>query len=341
MGRALLNPKHLLEYAVRHFGTHKKPSPSGWHNGECPFCGGVHKFGVKLRPGYYKCFKCGAKGYIGDLIKEREGIETEGELWAFVHSINIKAFSFSDYDLGVDEATGVRIADAKLPDGYKPILYGDSSLAKRARRYLQNRGFDLEELDSMGVGYVDEEAEVFTVDYFGYIILPFKRKGELYYFNARRFLPGGPRYKNPSTKDWGIGKSALLWNEDALRTQRRIFVMEGVFSALTAGEQGVALMGKQASQRQVQKLQDSNADEVVIALDAGCRQEVYELATLLMVTKTVKVIDLDEYADSLGMSEEEASNLDPNDIGKSALWALYEDAEPISAANVFSLLLGT
>lgn len=72
-----------------------------------------------------------------------------------------------------------------LPDGFKSILFGKSSLAKAARNYVKKRGFNLQKVAMAGWGYGTKGK------YFGYLIIPFHQHGELVYFNARLFIGNG------------------------------------------------------------------------------------------------------------------------------------------------------
>ena len=114
-----------------------------------------------------------------------------------------------------------QVVDVEMPKGYTPILEGEGILGKRARSYLTERGFDLTVLDRAGIGYcnehglVDKENDI-DEDFFGYIIVPFKRNGLLVYYIGRDYIGNFLRYKNPAVEKFNVGKGDLLFNEDAL-----------------------------------------------------------------------------------------------------------------------------
>ena len=98
----------------------------------------------------------------------------------------------SDIDQNVREAKQKKID--KMIDEYGYVFCeGDVILGQRARTYLTSRGFDVEELDMLGFGYCDEKGPDFANDYFGYIIIPFKRRGSLFCFIGRDFIGNDPR----------------------------------------------------------------------------------------------------------------------------------------------------
>lgn len=195
----------------------------------------------------------------------------------------------------------------KLPDGFVGLFEKDDVIAKRARRYIKKRRLDMEMLDYMGFGYVDDPES----PYFGRIVIPFKREGNLYYYICRSFMGSEPKYLNPPTTAFGVGKSELLFNEDALNEHEEVWLTEGWACAMTMGENGIACLGSKLSEQQVSKIVRSSVKVVNILPDYGFYQAGVVMALQLHEHKTVYLANLDEIGD-------EEKN-DPNSLGRNAV----------------------
>jgi hypothetical protein len=213
-----------------------------------------------------------------------------------------------------------RISKIKLPHGYHPILEGTTSLAYRAREYLQGRNFDLNYLDRIGVGYCNEEHKDPRLNYFGYIIVPFKRNGVLTYFLGRDYIDNFVRYKNPFKEDCGIGKSEVLFNEEALFIKKKIYLTEGWTCAATIGSAGVSHQGEKPGIIQRNTIIKSPVEEVIIVPDADFYVNGLITARNLMQYKKIKVVNLDWF-------QEKGIGKDVNELGKETL-LMQEEKTP-------------
>ena len=189
-------------------------STKGWWMFSCPFCNELSdrkKCAVKFTWNLTKCWVCEWRGSIIDFVMEYENVDyTEAK--SLVN--NCKP---SGIDLEVlEQFNRGNVVDVELPKGYTSILEGTGILGIRARNYLKSRGFDLELLDRLGVGYCNEHGEVdkelgIDEDYFGYIIIPFKRRGLLSYFIARDFIGNFLRCKNPPMEKFSYTKFLMYY----------------------------------------------------------------------------------------------------------------------------------
>lgn len=313
-----LNPNKLIAYFEEVHSVRK--STKNWFVFDCPFCGKKDKMAVHPYFQYVKCWSCDYRERVNKFLLDTTDLDLSG-IFLLIDSYGYSNQIDSEFEPLKRE---VGKSNIELPKGYKLITQGNNNLSNRARKYLVNRGFDIEYMSYLGIGYCDESATDYIDDYFGYIIIPFKKDGYLYYFNARDFLGRPLRYKNPSTEKFNVGKASLLWNEDALSIQDRIFIMEGVFSALTVKDEGVATMGKSVSREQIFKLKSSDVEEIVICLDSGCKRESYTLASNLIDDKKIKVLSLPEG--------------DPNDLGYDFIMSLYDKTDYTDFSNIYELL---
>lgn len=312
----------IVAYFTDHYGLNE--STNGWFETECPFCGKKNKLCINPEFNYLKCWTCDFKGDIYYFLDLAEKLKFK-EAYQLISSYREQSYSYVVSERRTFNSLNVfnTSSNFSFPCGYKPLLEGGTHLGSLARAYLGRRKFDLEYLADKGFGYVDEVCQDLTKDLFGYIIMPFSRNGIYYYYNARNYMNNPLRYKNPSTEAFGVGKSSLLWNEDALLQTKKLWVMEGVFSALTIGDDAIATMGKSVSASQISKILKSSAKEIVIAFDPNTWKESIDLASKLLNYKAVKLLDL--------------KTGDPNDLGAEKVHQIEETSKLLSFSSLIAL----
>lgn len=276
--------KKVTDYFVSKHGCAPYAN-RGWYKGYCPNCG-KYKFGFRLSDNRVNCFFCGPMGTPLKAIMDLEGIDTLPEVYHF-----LKTFEGIDYYEG-PKRSEVEIRTIELPPSFKLLSIGDSNIGQLARGYMRKRGFNILSLSMMGIGYCTNG------DFTGMIILPFYRKGKLVYFIGRRFLAlGVNKFNNPDAEQFGIGKTELIFNEDALQVYSTIYIVESVINALTIGPNAIAIMGKKISQIQLSKILRSPVKRIVICLDPDAYIEAIQLGLKLVEYKKVKVIKFPDKKD--------------------------------------------
>jgi len=295
----MINKSKVFAYFDRHHGPLRK-STNGWYDGTCPFCG-EKKLAVSFDYLQVKCWRGCFNGFAAHFIMKVEGIKYF-EVLDLIDGYPVMPLDFSH----IPRYKNVEVSDIGLPVGFKSITQGKGQLGIRARRYLQeDRGFNIEYLDQIGVGYCNENDP--DDDFFGYIIIPFKVHGKLSYFIGRDFIGNFPRYKNPNREKFKIGKAELFFNEEALYMQDKVYLTEGWTDAATMGEQGISVQGNSLSGLQKSKIITSPVEEVIIAIDAGFYRQGLRIARDLIQYKRVKVLNLDLL---------KPFGKDPNELGK-------------------------
>lgn len=266
----------------------------GWDKSRCPYCGREGKFGINLSRNRTNCFRCGSHPSPLQLVMYLEHVDTYAEAYKILNQEQYSGYIFKEEEVELKERKPVY-----LPDGFKSILVGNSTLAKAARNYVKRRGFDVNKVAISGWGYGTKDK------YFGYLIIPFYEKGELVYYNARLFIGSGPKYNNPDTSVSGLGKSFILYNKDALYMYRTVYLCEGAINAETIGVRGIASGGKAISRYQINEIIKSPVERVVILFDPDAKDRSIDLALKLVNFKKVKVVFLPEGEDvnSLGKPE--------------------------------------
>ena len=283
-----------------------RPYHRNWIQGTCPFCGGKDKLGVKPLTNNAKCFKCGYNERVIKLAMDILHVSTEKEAWDSIWSADIPEVSIK-HILGEEKINNVE-SELQLPEHYNNIATGYGLVARMARKYLKNRGFNISELSMKGYGYFDDGP------YYGYIFIPYIDNEQLVYWNARRFMgPVGTKYKNPVAEDIGLGKSYVIYNKEALYMYKRVYLCEGAFNAETVGDKGIATAGKFVTDYQVNLITQSPVEEVVLLLDPDAESQSVDLAIKLSMYKKVKVVifsdpekDVNDYGKKYTLKEANA-----------------------------------
>ena len=249
----------------------------GWLKGNCPSCGKTDKYGINLAKDRTNCFSCGYNPSPLHLVMELEDVSTKKEALSIVGD-----YREMEYTAPVMEA--LQEANLNLPEGYNNISMGTSTISKLARKYIKGRGFDIDEVSLKGWGYCNRG------EFMGYIIMPFFIEGKLAYFNARRFLGGGVKYKNPSIEETGIGKSLVIYNIEALYVYKEVYMTEGLINAETIGDEAIAMGGKKVSEYQISTILKSPVESIVLLLDPDAILESIELAFKMVFHKKLKLV---------------------------------------------------
>lgn len=331
----LLNPKQAYTYFDSNFSIRK--TSQGWWAFKCPFCNELEereKMAVHFHYGVVKCWICQYRDYLDRFVSEYEGVSVS-EAKEILR--NCKATS-----INLDEVASIskeNLSEVVLPFGYYSIMeLPDNLMAERARSYLKKRGFNLGELDRLGVGfcYHDKEDLPENEDYFGYIIIPFKSRGKLVYYIGRDYFGNFLRYKNPPKELVGVGKGDLLFNEDALNIYDICYLMEGWADAVTMGRAGVSSQGWSLSPIQKKVILTSTCEELCMIPDAGVDnlgvsfyEKAVKAATYFLEHKKVKVLNLSLIA----------SGKDVNEIGKNKVMELYENTDYLTMSEALKILI--
>jgi len=332
----LFDPHRVYQYFKDRYVLGKK-SPKGWFPFTCPFCGGEKKMAVNIEWGYTKCWSCGAASNVCTFVEETEGVtyyEAKRILWNVTPST-------LDLELieGIASYTE-EVTDITLPNGWQSILDGQGVMGDRARRYLERRGYDLKLLDFKGFGYCNKHHTEYEKDFFGYIIVPFKKDGKLQYYLGRDFIGNGLRYKNPPSAWVGVGKGEVIYNEEALHLYKTIYTVEGWSDSETIGKAGTATLGWAFSKTQLDKYMKCHAKNIFFIPDAGrdkssgitYYQKAVQTATQFLDSdKSVFVVDLNPLSE-LGK--------DINEIGWGEVKKICKATERLTWGSAMAVITG-
>ena len=247
---------------------------NGFLKGDCVFCRSESKAGVNIERNFYNCFKCGTHSKLLPTVMQIENLPGYKDLFEF-----LRTYDGANYKPPTVEKIPER--PIVLPEGFKLLKYGEGRIGTMARKYMEGRGFSIRELSGSGVGYVGRP----KADYFGYIIFPYYKDRKIIYFQTRRYFGSGPKFKNPTREEFGIGKSQVIYNEAILVTAKEVSIVESVTNALTLGGNVIGLNGKKASSWQLSRLIESRATVFNILLDRDAWSEAIKLAAQLIPYK--------------------------------------------------------
>lgn len=269
----------------------------GWLKGDCPYCG-EHKFGVNLGMNRTNCFKCESHPRPIDLIMEIEGLNSMPELLSL-----LQLFEGIDYVEQEVKALELK-SEVTLPEGYRNIKRGDSIIAKAARHFVKKRGFSIDKVSRLGWGYCTKGK------YAGYLIMPFYIANRLVYYNARIFMGPGAKFNNPLIEEFGLGKSMLIYNRDALEIYNKVYLFESVTNSVTMGYNAIATGGKKVSNYQIDKIIKSPCEKLVIGLDDDAIDDAIDLALKISPYKKVKILFFPPGKDANDLGRKETLKLE-------------------------------
>lgn len=281
-----------------------------WYKGDCVLCGKKDKLGINLADNRANCFYCGNHKNPITYIMKAEGLETYSQAYKF-----LGVFKDTPY-LEAEIITHKDFYQApQLPEGFKVLSLGDSQVAKLARAYVKKRGLDPDLLALKGVGYCDKG------DYAGCIVFPYHQQGQLVYYQARKYIhTGGPKFKFPRQEEFGIGKTSVIYNIDALHLFDDIDIVESMFNAETLGDNAIAIGGKAISHSQFTAILKSPCKTISILLDPDAYYLALKLGMNLAEYKKVKVVKLPEGTDVNELGRKETLS-----IKKATPWKTYSE----------------
>lgn len=272
----------LYHYFMKKLGSYNYRR--GWIKSDCPSCG-KHKFSIHLGLNRSNCFSCTYNPKPLELLMKLENITEFNQVSAILNDVSGIEYiepTLEPYQLKTDTI---------LPEHYVNISRGNNRFGKVARAYLEGRGFNIRRLSRVGWGYCTKGK------YMGYIIMPFYLNNKLIYFNARKYIGSGPKFNNPDVEDFGLGKSFIIYNSDALKIYKTIYLVESVTNSETIGENAIATGGKKVSNYQLNAILKSPVERVIIGLDDDAIDDAIKIALRLVDYKKVKIMMMPEGKD--------------------------------------------
>ncbi len=229
---------------------------------------GKHNLEVLLSPTKglkYHCWKCGdtdnMRGNLGTLIKRYGNLSLYNDYKNEVN--NIKNSRLYDINLfSEDSSQENRETFLKLPKTYKKIDLNALN-DYRLKKYLSSRKITQEIIDRYNIGYTEWNDEDWTMR--NRIIVPsYDSFGDLNFYVGRDFTGKAIlKYKNCDAD-----KLDMVFQESLIDWDSNVYLVEGVFDALTAPN-FISLLGKSLvrDSRLYYSLLKKTNGKIVICLD--------------------------------------------------------------------------
>lgn len=285
----------LFNYLDAYCKDFKVRSEDQFYYTNCWNCGKeklfIHASSNDNYKGYWRCWVCGHKGDIFDLIAHFEQVSRK-EAW---RNFNLEG-SEEDYtDLGPilqlernnwDKAQKVKInPPIELPMNFRPL--SSFSTDNAGYRYAVYRGITPDLMDKFDIRYNAMMQR---------IIFPIKHRGEYVGWQARA-ISNEMTPKLLSSQ--GFKKSLCLYNFDNVADAKSVMIVEGPIDAIKGHtHNAVALLGKTMSEDQYKLLlRLKYLKEVLIALDPDAEKEAYELGRKLYGIWSIRMLRLPQGKD--------------------------------------------
>ena len=306
-------PKEVIQQINDHYGIvdlvgqYVKLKKSGRnYTGLCPFHSEKSpSFSVSPDKKVYHCFGCGAGG---DVIQFTMDIENMTFYEAITHlakdagialpSVEVKAYQDPN-----EEKKQQLIEAHEVASKLFHYLLLETEHGKEPLKYLLNRGFTRELIETFRIGYTPNNWDTllnflnkrgFSIDilvqaglvvqsddgkhydrFRNRVMFPITdAQGRVVAFGGRIIDEGSPKYLN-SPESLIFNKSRLLFNffnaRKAIRKDRKVILLEGYVDTISiwnAGvHYGVATLGTSLTEEQA-KILCRNADEIIISYDS-------------------------------------------------------------------------
>lgn len=289
----MVNKKQMFSYLTSRFNTRR--SSGGWYRINNPFDSKSKGYTMGIHPQYnvVQCFRTGYKNSMYGFILEISGEPNIGFLE-----------NHSEVEFTHIEESSINV-DVNLPEGFQ-LLPSTDTLGDLAMEYIIGRGISEELVIDKSIGFCNHGK------YLGYLIVPFINRNQLEYFSARSFLLHQPKHTFEKKEDMGVGKSEVIYNEDALHMYEQVGLGEGIFDALTYGKYGICGSGWSLSKKQLSKIINSSCKVINIAADKGFYKKALHTASKMFEHKEVRVASM-EHIEGLD------SEVDVNSVGLDGL----------------------
>lgn len=199
---------------------------------------------------------------------------------------------------------------ADLPEWFQPVVPGSE-----VQRYLMERGLTRDDINYYGIGEG-------TGDHTAWVVLPsFNRTGRCEYWVSRNIRKKA--YRNPQVDR----KYHVCFLEKALEySPGEVIVCEGIFSAIAAGRNAVATLGKLVTDSQLSTMYKAGVRRVILALDGDAWKETLDTAErCLKIGLETRVVAL-------------PFDKDPDDLGKEQFrWYVDNCSRSVDPLNLVKL----
>ena len=298
-----------IDKIIERFGEDYRINTKGNLDYNCPFCESVrgkpdfeHKFVVDVKTTVYNCFKCHTSGII---------VKTK-------YSNSEKIISYLLDYLKPEDKNEIELNSTSLISFSDVVSISKNSVAYE---YLKSRKI------------TDEQILYYNLmnginNNLGRIMIPNMLVSKWTdFYQGRSYLNKEPKYLNPEDVD----KSNIVFNlHNQNKYQKRIYIVEGVFSAIRAGKDVVCIYGSSISDVQINLIKKYNFGEIYCCLDGD---EAGTIGNNKMARKLFENTNSDIYVIKLPENE------DPADMGENVFKEYCENNKRIYINSTINTIL--
>lgn len=279
----------------------------------CPYCeekrGKVdtdHKFMVDAKTTMYWCFKCHTKGL---LIKS--SVSNSERIIPYI-------LDYFNLDDSSDNKTRDCVINSDLIE-FKDVIPIEKNTV--AYEYLQSRKI------------TDEQIQYYNImnginDNLGRIVIPNVLVSKWTdFYQGRSYIGAKNKYKNPEDVD----KTNIVFNlHNQRKKQKRIYIVEGLFSAIRAGKDVVSIYGSSISDVQLKSICNYKFEEIYCCLDGD---SAGQLGNKHMMNELLK------HSDSVIYNVKLPEKEDPADMGEDVFKEYCEKHKRVFISNKLDNIL--
>lgn len=255
----------------------------------CPYCedrvgspdGHGHLY-VNNKNLLYFCQRCGAKGFVGKSNQyfEFDPVPSDQEMFGLLESVVGDSYKLTTDKLfripmglvNPNSKCGRYLLNRGITESiikYYSIRQGEGK--RKDRVFVPNKIYH-HESDEL----IYEDTDMYVARYCDDI--PLNSRGKAAF----------PKYLNPP----GADKNKIVFNLHRIDKGTPIIICEGVFSAISAGRNAVAIYGKTISQTQLSLILSNEPSRIYVCLDPDARKEAIALCYKLTKVASVPIYDI-------------------------------------------------
>lgn len=239
---------------------------------KCYNCGRSNKLYVQKETGAFICFRCNEKGGPVKLIAKTLSISFKSAfslLFGAAPPENITEDDVGDLTVMISGIISKKKnvkAEVPSPISWPSYMKPLSEKDKDPINYLLGRGLTVEVINKLKLRHWD---------FCKRVVFPVEVNGNLMGYLARDYT-GKQTPKVLNSK--GNFRSFSIWNHDNVKGSQDLVICEGAISAIKCGvDRSVALLGKVATDGQIDLIKKLNPKRIYICLDVGTDEEQYKI----------------------------------------------------------------
>jgi len=252
-------------------GEHTKIDSKGNVQFYCISCKHKNKkLAVNVNTLKFQCWVCGEKGNISNFLYKNGFRDIANKLQPYKKEVTL------DNLFGTPKEEVEEKKQLLIPSSYYGLFANKNKLFFKAPiNYLYNRGLSEDDLIKYDIHYSIKEERIMFPSY--------DIERNLNYYVTRSINNNSSyKYKNADVK-----KDDMIFNEYMIDWKKPLYIVEGIFDAISCRENAVPLLGSSLSKSSVlyKKIVKNNTP-VILALDPDAKKKMFKCAQNLITLNT-------------------------------------------------------